>query len=1219
MIQQTANQFSEGMNLDTHPIAINNQQLASALNATMITMNGNELVLQNDMGNGKVESAYLPAGYVPVGMTEFGGIIYVASHNPLTGQSQIGSFPSPERNISSDEISNGANKVFQRFSALSKVGDYPYLKDNELYITSLAQKLGIKADDPIRPGDKFSIEMENDEEFVTLLKLLDIKALNLYPCTINSDGAFVKIEDLIEDYDYWVKNNTVSNQDNGGQKYSSFVFCRNIGNDRRYNVYKNKIVGDLYLKLDVGVPDNIPYYILADTNNGVSEYTILMPQLPNISKYRVYVTTTDGQEYWIDTDQQSFEHQFVIGSQEGTSENIDYFYGSDIATHFYTVTYQFNDLEKKGIIHNYTIVPYFKPGSNTGKQLNIEHEALEKNSGYLISMATKGSIDLSKLGKGIINFNSFRYYNNTNDGIFTLSYSMETYLKSSQFVSEVDLCTIDYTRLLDDEGKLSTSAVTLSEGDGLYSTVIGTSKISYFGNFQQSISYSDPELKIGKTYIGFLRAKIQTTVNNKIDYKYSKPFILFTSSISNYLFSSNMEQYVDAATGNNPVDQQNNPKQADEANNILWDDYIGIPCNINWKYSVKDNTTTTTDASGYTLPFDSESDIVYYTQTKTGTIDYTLNPVIDLRFGNDFPLDTTKVSASFYENSIQVDEDETTYSYEAQLVGTHNNTNLDNMLKSPAIEQNCNRSQNYTVSYDSTTRTLSCNTKIVAQFEAGVISVQDETINGNAFLPLLQENIRHNVLQQDLFVDSDEDPKHYEATIWFNMRSRDGAGSHSSWRESGIVDLWAAPIGDGIDLPYSYATDAGHYYPLVTSGNYTSLKHSEYNDPSKLSWINYIRPFEEEYRDKVGQAPLIAFTQGVRTDPDSQGDGHFNSGEGCVPMLLDTAGIYRPIEDIGYGLSYDGHKGYISNLVERYKNNGLIVQENQVYQVSYKYTNSGDIIYSQPYQCTYNVKVRGNTRVSLGDQFPQEAIIKTNYQTISSDTETTTSVTIQVLKQGSEYQQLKDALSQANTYQATNAVKLPKAALIDKNNYVKVVDETVIPISVNSPDIEEQVAIFLSSNHADQNMPAIIEDTLIGNVDVENKILSSACMYFLGNDGKLYSSDLLSKMTKVGQSYKATIDGVEYIFNNQYADSYVKISKSISKEVIKIYKDEAYNIMYGLYVNYSKASTVGDIINQNSGRTDDIGQLKDSMVGKWGGVNTALVGKANGFTPYNQW
>ena len=41
-------------------------------------------MLQNDMGNGRVETAFLPPGYVPVGMKEHGGIIYVASYNPIT-------------------------------------------------------------------------------------------------------------------------------------------------------------------------------------------------------------------------------------------------------------------------------------------------------------------------------------------------------------------------------------------------------------------------------------------------------------------------------------------------------------------------------------------------------------------------------------------------------------------------------------------------------------------------------------------------------------------------------------------------------------------------------------------------------------------------------------------------------------------------------------------------------------------------------------------------------------------------------------------------------------------------------------------------------------------------------------------------------------------------------------------------------------------------------
>ena len=1212
MIQQTANQFSEGMNLDTHPIAINNQQLASALNATMITMNGNELVLQNDMGNGKVESAHLPAGYVPVGMTEFGGIIYVASHNPLTGQSQIGSFPSPERNISSDEESHSADKTFQRFSALAKQNQYPYLNEGDLYIQSLAQKLGIRVDNPIRPGDKFSIEMDNNADFVNLLKLLDIKALNLYPCTINSDGAFVKIEDLIEDYTYWVDNNQINNQEEG-QKYSSFVYCRLPDGIRRYNVYKNKIVGDLYLKLDLGVPENIPYYILANSNNGVSEYTILMPKLPNISKYRAYITTTNGKEYWIDTDQESIKNQFVIGTKDGTSEEIAYFYGSTTATEFYTITYQFEDSSHKGITHNYTIVPYFEPGSNINKQVNIDQEYLDKNSGYLISMAITGSINLDKLGKGVINFNQFRYYNNTTDGIFTLSYSMETYLKSSQFINQVDLCTIDYNRLLDSNGNLSTTSIQVQEGNGLYSTVIGSSKVSYFGNFQQSIPYNDDGLKIGKVYIAFLRAKIQTTISEDFTYKYSKPFLLFTSSISNYLFSSNMEQYVDAAIGNNPVDENNNPKQADENNNILWDDYIGIPCSINWKYSINDKTKVNTYTSGYTLPYESSADSVYYKQIKTGDIEYTLNPIINLRFGNDFPLDTTRVSANFKDNSIQVDVNETTYSYEAILIGSHDNANIDDMLKSPAVEQNCNRSQDYKVTYDQGTHTLSCHTKLVSQFEAGVISVQDETINGNAFLPMLSDTTRHSMLQQDLFVDNDESPQGYEATVWFNMRSRNGGNNHSSWRESGMVDLWVGPRNG--DVPYGYTQDETEYYPHIHSDNYTSLRHYNFGETGRLSWINYVRPFEENYRDSRGQAPLIAFIQNVITDGEDQGDGSFSKGNGCVPMLLDTSGIYRPIEDIGYSIDTQQKKGYVSNLIARYKDNGLIVQENQVYQISYKYTNSGDIIYSQPYQCTYNVKVRGNTEVRLGGQFPQDAIIEAIYPTEDNST----TVTIQAFISGNHYSQLRDALSSVDTYSTTNAVKLPKAALLDNNNYIKITDETILPININSPDIEQEVAIFLASNHADQNMPAIINDDLIGNVDVENNILSTKCMYFLGNDGKLYSSDLLSKMTKVGQQYTVTIDGRQYTFDNQYADSYVKLSKSINKEVLKIQKNDSYNAMYGLYVNYSKASNAGDIVQQDPRRTDTMGGIGDSMIGKWGGINTALVGKANGFTPYEQW
>ncbi|GMO69511.1 MAG: hypothetical protein Nk1A_8660 [Endomicrobiia bacterium] len=81
-MNETQNTFTGGLMMDLNPLTTPNNVLTNALNATLITFNGNEFVLQNDMGNGRVETAFLPTGYVPVGVKEKEGIIYVASYNP---------------------------------------------------------------------------------------------------------------------------------------------------------------------------------------------------------------------------------------------------------------------------------------------------------------------------------------------------------------------------------------------------------------------------------------------------------------------------------------------------------------------------------------------------------------------------------------------------------------------------------------------------------------------------------------------------------------------------------------------------------------------------------------------------------------------------------------------------------------------------------------------------------------------------------------------------------------------------------------------------------------------------------------------------------------------------------------------------------------------------------------------------------------------------------
>lgn len=103
MQKEAINTFSEGLITDISPISFQNNTLSYCLNGTFITYNGNEFILQNEMGNSKIEYAKLPNGYIPIGIKEHGGIIYVASYNPISKKGQVGSFPSPQRNFTPDE------------------------------------------------------------------------------------------------------------------------------------------------------------------------------------------------------------------------------------------------------------------------------------------------------------------------------------------------------------------------------------------------------------------------------------------------------------------------------------------------------------------------------------------------------------------------------------------------------------------------------------------------------------------------------------------------------------------------------------------------------------------------------------------------------------------------------------------------------------------------------------------------------------------------------------------------------------------------------------------------------------------------------------------------------------------------------------------------------------------------------------------------------------
>lgn len=102
--QETSNTFSEGLIKDLNPINTPNTALTDCVNGTIITYDGNEYSLQNDRGNYALRHCKLKPNYIPVGVKEYGDILYIVSYNPLDEHVEIGSYPSPETITDANDV-----------------------------------------------------------------------------------------------------------------------------------------------------------------------------------------------------------------------------------------------------------------------------------------------------------------------------------------------------------------------------------------------------------------------------------------------------------------------------------------------------------------------------------------------------------------------------------------------------------------------------------------------------------------------------------------------------------------------------------------------------------------------------------------------------------------------------------------------------------------------------------------------------------------------------------------------------------------------------------------------------------------------------------------------------------------------------------------------------------------------------------------------------------
>lgn len=191
------NQFNGGMVKDIEPLMVPNTVMTDCLNGTLITYNGNEFALQNDMGNYSFKNGGLSNGFVPVGMKEHQGVLYIISYNPIEDKVEIGSFPS-QQTIFTPTIGN--TKSTLKDITLDKTDFYDNLeKDTNITIFSKEPEYYLN------PGDKYLLVMKNDEEekessFKEMINYINETAYwrHLVPYILTDENKLYNVDGFLE-------------------------------------------------------------------------------------------------------------------------------------------------------------------------------------------------------------------------------------------------------------------------------------------------------------------------------------------------------------------------------------------------------------------------------------------------------------------------------------------------------------------------------------------------------------------------------------------------------------------------------------------------------------------------------------------------------------------------------------------------------------------------------------------------------------------------------------------------------------------------------------------------------------------------------------------------------------------------------------------------------------------------------------------------------------
>ena len=180
--KETVNTFTNGLISDLNPINTPNTVLTDCLNGTLITYDGNEYSLQNDKGNFPLKDCKLQENYIPVGVKEYGDILYIVSYNPITKHVQIGSYPSPETNFNSlDKTAGTDNNLSYNVPSLWDGITETRYSDLTENLEKLKLFYGpIPEDYKLNPGDKYKVLITDGNRTIPNLDLGTYEGIEFY-------------------------------------------------------------------------------------------------------------------------------------------------------------------------------------------------------------------------------------------------------------------------------------------------------------------------------------------------------------------------------------------------------------------------------------------------------------------------------------------------------------------------------------------------------------------------------------------------------------------------------------------------------------------------------------------------------------------------------------------------------------------------------------------------------------------------------------------------------------------------------------------------------------------------------------------------------------------------------------------------------------------------------------------------------------------------------